>query len=77
MPETSTNEGASTSFDRDTTLVLAIELSNKNWVLAAHVPGLPLKKAKQTILPAADALMAAIGGYRGLSRSRRRCRAER
>ncbi len=64
MPETSTNEGASTSFDRDTTLVLAIELSNKNWVLAAHVPGLPLKKAKQTILPAADALMAAIGSYR-------------
>ncbi len=64
MPETSTNEGASTSFDRDTTLVLAIELSNKNWVLAAHVPGLPLKKAKQTILPAADGLMAAIGSYR-------------
>ena len=28
------------SVDYDQTLVLAIELSNKSWVLAAQVPGL-------------------------------------
>jgi len=35
----------------DCTLVLAIELSNKSWVLAAQVPGLPRVKAKRTIEP--------------------------
>jgi hypothetical protein len=33
----------------DHTLVLAIELSKKNWVLAAQVPGLPQTKAQRTI----------------------------
>ena len=40
--------------DYETTLVLAIELSNKNWVLAAQVPGLPHTKAKRTIDPEAS-----------------------
>jgi transposase len=35
------------------TLVLAIEVSNKSWVLAAQVPGLPHTKAKRTIAAAA------------------------
>src|SRR5438034_7792380 len=46
------------------TLVLAIEVSNKSWVLAAQVPGLAHTKAKRTIHPEAGALLAAIAGYR-------------
>jgi transposase len=52
------------SVDYDQTLVLAIELSNKSWVLAAQVPGLPQTKAKRTIEPDKNALLAAIDGYR-------------
>ena len=55
---------AHSTLDYHRTLVLAIELSNKSWVLAAQVPGLPHAKAKQTIEPTAEALMAAIDGYR-------------
>ena len=50
--------------DYERTLVLAIEVSNKSWVLAAQVPGLPHTKAKRTIEPEAEALLAAIAGYR-------------
>ncbi len=50
--------------DYNTTLVLALETSSKNWVLAAHVPGTRQVKAKQMIAPSADALEAAIEGYR-------------
>ena len=39
------------SVDYDQTLILAIELSNKSWVLAAQVPGLSQIKAKRTIEP--------------------------
>jgi transposase len=46
------------------TLVLAIELSSKTWVLAAQVPGLPQTKAKRTIEPDKLALQSAIEGYR-------------
>src|SRR5215468_8938101 len=55
--------------DYETTLVLAIELSNANWVLAAQVPGLLRVKAKQTIEPRTEALWAAINGYRERSRA--------
>jgi len=48
----------------DHTLVLAVELSNKSWVLAAQVPGLPQTKAQRTIEPNKNALLAAIDGYR-------------
>ena len=61
MPRTTDADAA---LDYDRTLVLAIELSNKSWVLAAQVPGLPHAKAKRTIVPTAEALMAAIDGYR-------------
>ena len=46
------------------TLILAIELSNTSWVLAAQIPGLPGVKAKRSIKPTPDALMTAIEGYR-------------
>ena len=48
----------------DATLILAIELSSKTWVLAAQVPGLPNTKAKRTIEPDKFALQSAIDGYR-------------
>src|ERR1700733_8501050 len=53
-----------TAVNYERTLVLAIEVSNKSWVLAAQVPGLPHTKAKRTIDPEAEALLAAVSGYR-------------
>lgn len=50
--------------DYERTLVLAIEVSNESWVLAAQVPGLPHTKAKRTVNPDSESLMAAIAGYR-------------
>lgn len=50
--------------DYDQTLVLAIELSSKSWVLAAQIPGLPHTKAKRTISPDKDALLEAIGSFK-------------
>ena len=50
--------------DYQTTLILSIEVSNKNWVLAAQVPGLPHTKAKRSVSPRAEALLTAISGYR-------------
>jgi transposase len=48
----------------DGTLVLAIELSSKSWVLAAQIPGLPQTRAKRSIDPDKLALQSAIDGYR-------------
>ena len=55
--------------------MLAIEVSNKSWVIAAQVPGLPHTKAKRTIDPEAEALLAAIAAYRARAAAtgRRRC----
>jgi transposase len=50
--------------DYERTLILAIELSNTSWVLAAQIPGLQGVKAKRSIEPTPEALMAAIGSYR-------------
>jgi hypothetical protein len=50
--------------DYERTLFLAIEVSSESWVLAAQVPGLPHTKAKRTINPDAESLMAAIARYR-------------
>lgn len=54
-----------TPVDYETALVLALEISNKSWVVAAHVPGIGQVKAKQVIAPNANALEAAIERYRG------------
>ena len=48
--------------DYERTLVLAIEVSNKSWVLAAQVPGLPQTKAKRTVNPEAEALLDIVLG---------------
>ncbi len=60
--------------DYDRTLVL--ELSNTSWVPAAQVPGLPRVKAKRTIEPTAEALLAAVQGYRERAQAAG-CQAER
>jgi transposase len=57
------------ALDYDKTLVLAIELSNASWVLAAQVPGLPRVKAKQAIAPTTAALLAAVASYRQRARA--------
>src|SRR4051794_27299674 len=57
------------TLDYENTLVLAIELSKTKWVLSAQVPGLLRVKAKQTIEPKTEALLAAIDGYRNRSRA--------
>ncbi len=64
MTQAPVSQSVPTMPDYDRTLVLAIELSNESWVLAAQVPGLPRVKAKRTIEPTAEALLAAIQGYR-------------
>jgi transposase len=50
--------------DFERTLVLALEVSDRSWVLAAHVPGLPGGKPRRTLSPSAEALLEAIGSYR-------------
>jgi hypothetical protein len=55
---------AAVALDYERTLVLAIGLSTKSWVLAAQVPGPSRTKARQSIAPIADALTAAVGHYR-------------
>src|ERR671933_1742838 len=55
---------ASNRLDYDRTLILAVEVSNRSWLVAAQVPGLRHKGTKQQLAPRADALMAAIESYK-------------
>lgn len=64
MSNTPTPSPITTALDYNDALILAIELSDKSWVLAAQVPGLPKTKARQVIAPTTDALIAALDGYR-------------
>ena len=69
MAQASASHSHPIALDYEKTLVLAIELSNASWVLAAQVPGLPRVKAKQTIAPTTEALLAAIESYRDRARA--------
>ncbi len=55
---------ASTGLDYDRTLILVVEVSARSWVVAAQVPGLRQKSSKQQLAARADALMAAVEGYK-------------
>ena len=55
---------ASHQLDYERTLILAVEVSGRSWVVAAQVPGLRQKGVKQQLAPRADALMAAVEGYK-------------
>jgi transposase len=50
----------STSSELNATLVVAVEISNRSWLTAAHIPGLPTVKAKQQVEASGDALAEAI-----------------
>src|ERR687884_718574 len=55
---------ASNQLDYDRTLILAVEVSSRSWVVAAQVPGVRQKGTKQQLAPRADALMAAVEAYK-------------
>src|SRR5271157_3908180 len=63
MTKTMSLPSPAAAVDYDATLILAVETSNKSWVVAAQAPGLGQVKAKQTIAPKAEALATAIEGY--------------
>jgi transposase len=50
--------------DFDHTLILALEVSERSWVVAAHVPGLQGSKPRRTLFPTAEALLGAVEAYR-------------
>jgi hypothetical protein len=70
--------------DYEQALILAIEMCNTSWVLAAQIPGLPGVKAKRSIEPTPEALIVGVplaqmdvgdvGSAAALSRTARRCR---
>src|SRR3984885_7307603 len=68
MTQTLTAASKPVALDYDNTLVVAIELSNVSWVLAAQVPGLPRLKAKRSVEPTAEALRAALNAHRNRAR---------
>lgn len=59
-----THVTASNGLNYERTLIIAVEVSGRSWVIAAQVPGLRQKGTKQQLAPQADALMAAIEGYK-------------
>ena len=48
------------SFDLRSTLVIAVEISQVAWVIAAHVPGLSHVKTRRRIEPNGEALLLAL-----------------
>jgi len=58
-----TQTACTNEVDYDHTLILAVELSSRSWVVAVQAPGARQKATKQQIAPQADALMAAIKNY--------------
>ena len=64
MAKTMSSASPAVAVDYDATLIMALEVGNKSWVVAAHVPGFGHIKAKQTIDPTAEALAIAIEGNR-------------
>jgi transposase len=55
-----TQTACTNEVDYDHTLILAVELSSRSWVVAVQTPGARQKATRQQIAPQADALMAAI-----------------
>ncbi len=64
MTQTPVPQPTLSAADFDRALVLALEVSDRSWVVAAHVPGLPAGKPRRTISPTAEALLETIAGYR-------------
>jgi transposase len=64
MPQATASTIPAATVGYESTLILAVEISDRSWVVAAQVPGLAQTKAKQAIKPSAEALLAAIEGYK-------------
>lgn len=65
MTQVPVPQPAFSAADFDRALILAVEVSERSWVVAAHVPGLREgSKPRRTLAPTADALLEAIDGYR-------------
>jgi transposase len=64
MAQTPVPQPSYSAADFDRTLILALEVSEKSWVVSAHVPGLPGGKPRRTLSPNAEALLATIDHYR-------------
>jgi transposase len=65
MTQVPVPQPAFSAADFDRALILAVEVSERSWVVAAHVPGLREgSKPRRTPSPTADALLEAIDGYR-------------
>jgi transposase len=64
MPRTPVPQPSYSVADFDRTLILALEVSEKSWVVAAQVPGPQASKPRRTLSPSAEALLQAIETYR-------------
>jgi transposase len=66
MTQTPVPQPSYSAAEFDRTLVLALEVSEKSWVVAAHVPGPGLQgsKPRRTLPPTAEALLEAVETYR-------------
>jgi transposase len=64
MAQTPVPQPAYTTADFDRTLILALEVSEKSWLVAAQVPGLHEGKPRRTLAPTAEALLQAVETYR-------------
>ena len=64
MTQTPVPQPAYAAADFDRALILALEVSEKSWTVAAHVPGLQGSKPRRTLPPSAEALLEAVGTYR-------------
>src|SRR5690349_10751977 len=57
---TTARTGQAASFDYTSTLVVAVEISDRSWVLGAHVPGSARSCSRLVIEPAFEQLVAAL-----------------
>ncbi len=64
MTQTPVPQPTYSAAEFDRTLVLALEVSEKSWVVAAHVPGVQGSKPRRTLSPTAEALLEAVEAYR-------------
>jgi transposase len=64
MTQTPVPQPSYSTADFDRALILALEVSEKSWVVAVHVPGLPGNKPRRTLFPTAEALMETVENYR-------------
>lgn len=63
MNTTSGQRQATVTFDHDSTLVIAMELSGKSWIIAAAVPGVDRRPKKTIAVGDVEGMMAAVTSW--------------